>query len=397
MSEIVKRHLEVVDRANAVSLDWSNGVVTRFRHPVLEAEHAPLFWRYDLDPETNPWLMERMGVNSCFNSGAMLMDGRYLLMARVEGSDRKSFFAVAESDRPTEGFRFWDYPVDLPETGVPDVNVYDMRLVSHEDGYIYGLFCTERRDPEAPDGDTSSAVAACGIARTKDLRSWERLEDLRSDSPQQRNVVLHPEFVDGQYALYTRPQDGFIDAGKGGGIGWALCPDITKAAIHGEEIVDGKEYHTIKESKNGQGPAPIRTGSGWLHIAHGVRANAAGLRYVLYAFMTDLERPWVRTHSPGGYLMAPVGEERVGDVSNVLFCNGAVSRDDGTIYIYYGSSDTRLHVAETSVGRMVDYCVNTPPDPLTTGGCVAQRNALISRNLGFMERNRGIFDVSLFR
>jgi 4-O-beta-D-mannosyl-D-glucose phosphorylase len=331
--------------------------------------------------ETNPYFMERIGVNCVFNAGAIELNDKIYLIARVEGNDRKSFFAVAESENPTEGFRFWDYPIVMPETEDPDINVYDMRVVKHEDGYIYGLFCTERKDPEAPEGDTSSAVAACGIARTKDLKTWERLEDLKSKSAQQRNVVLHPEFINGKYALYTRPQDGFIDAGKGGGIGWALCDNMEHAEIDEEKIVDAKEYHTIKEVKNGQGPAPIKTEKGWLHIAHGVRNTAAGLRYVVYSFLSELEDPSKVTHRPGGFFIAPEGEERIGDVSNVVFCNGLVARDNGEVYIYYASSDTRLHVAATTVDKLLDYVINTPEDPLRSFACVAQRNELIANNL----------------
>ncbi|WP_372630429.1 glycosidase [Cohnella sp.] len=364
----------------------SNGVYTRYELPVLTAAHAPIHWRYDLNPETNPLFLERIGVNAAFNPGAIKLNGKYVLMARVEGADRKSFFAVAESDRPTEGFRFRDYPVLLPETEDPDINVYDMRLVRHEDGWIYGLFCTERKDPDAPKGDTSSAVAQGGIVRTKDLKSWERLPDLKTPSPQQRNVVLHPEFVNGKYAFYTRPQDGFIDTGAGGGIGWGLSDSMNPAVIDRETIVDSKAYHTIKEVKNGQGPAPIRTDRGWLHIAHGVRNTAAGLRYVVYAFMTDLAAPDKVTYAPGGHLIAPEGIERVGDVSNVIFCNGVIADDDGKVYIYYASSDTRCHVAETSVERLVDYCVNTPSDPLRSRACVEQRSELIARNLEQMKR-----------
>ncbi|OXS55311.1 glycosidase [Cohnella sp. CIP 111063] len=364
----------------------SNGVYARYELPVLTAAHAPIHWRYDLNPETNPLLLERLGVNAAFNPGAIKLNGKYVLMARVEGADRKSFFAVAESDRPTGGFRFREYPVLLPETEDPDINVYDMRLVQHEDGWIYGLFCTERKDPDAPKGDTSSAVAQGGIVRTKDLESWERLPDLKTPSPQQRNVVLHPEFVNGKYAFYTRPQDGFIDTGAGGGIGWGLSDSMNPAVIDRETIVDAKAYHTIKEVKNGQGPAPIRTDRGWLHIAHGVRNTAAGLRYVVYAFMTDLAAPDKVTYAPGGHLIAPEGIERVGDVSNVIFCNGVIADDDGKVYIYYASSDTRCHVAETSVEQLVDYCVNTPSDPLRSRACVEQRSELIERNLELMKR-----------
>jgi len=384
LQKVAAEHEALIQRENCPAA--SNGVYTKYELPVLTAAHAPIHWRYDLNPETNPLFLERIGVNAAFNPGAIKLKGKYVLMARVEGADRKSFFAVAESDRPTEGFRFRDYPVLLPETEDPDINVYDMRLVQHEDGWIYGLFCTERKDPDAPRGDTSSAVAQGGIVRTKDLESWERLPDLKTPSPQQRNVVLHPEFVNGKYAFYTRPQDGFIDTGAGGGIGWGLSESMNPAVIGHETIVDAKAYHTIKEVKNGQGPAPLRTDRGWLHIAHGVRNTAAGLRYVVYAFMTDLAAPDQVTHAPGGHLIAPEGIERVGDVSNVIFCNGVIADDDGKVYIYYASSDTRCHVAETSVERLVDYCVNTPSDPLRSRACVEQRSELIARNLELIKR-----------
>jgi 4-O-beta-D-mannosyl-D-glucose phosphorylase len=361
--------------------DRTNGVIQRWKHPVLTADHAPPFWRYDLDPEANPFLMERIGVNAVFNPGAIELNGKFYLVARVEGSDRKSFFAVAESTSGIDGFRFRDRPVVMPETSDPDVNVYDMRLVVHEDGHIYGLFCTERADPEAPPGDLSSAIAQCGIARTSDLETWERLADLKTRSPQQRNVVLHPEFIDGKYAFYTRPQDGFIEAGSGGGIGWGLSESIEDAKIDNEIIVHDRKYHTITEAKNGLGPAPIKTGEGWLQLAHGVRNTASGLRYVLYAFMTDLEEPWRVIHEPGGYLLVPKGEEYIGDVMNVAFSNGWIARDNGELLIYYASSDTRCHVATTTVERLVDYCKNTPPDPLRSAECVKQRIELIDKNL----------------
>jgi 4-O-beta-D-mannosyl-D-glucose phosphorylase len=357
-----------------------NGVLQRWKHPVLTAAHTPVFWRYDLDRKTNPYLMERMGVNAVFNPGAMEFSGKFCLLARVEGNDRKSFFAVAESATGVDGFRFRDYPVLMPETEDPDINIYDMRLVRHEDGNTYGLFCTERKDPGAAPGDLSSAVAQCGIARTQDLMKWERLADLRTRSPQQRNVVLHPEFVNGKYAFYTRPQDGFIQTGSGGGIGWGLSESIETAEIGEEIIVHDRRYHTIAEAKNGLGPAPIKTPDGWLHLAHGVRGTASGLRYVLYAFMTALDQPWRLTHEPGGYLLAPVGEEYIGDVMNVAFSCGWIERGCD-IWIYYGSSDTRCHVATTTVDRMVDYCRNTPRDALRSAGCVRQRIALIEKNL----------------
>jgi 4-O-beta-D-mannosyl-D-glucose phosphorylase len=359
-----------------------NGIFVRYANPVLTAAHAPLEWRYDLDRRTNPYLMERMGINAVFNAGAIKWMGKYLVVARVEGADRKSFFAVAESSNGIDGFRFRGEPILLEQAAEPDVNVYDMRLTAHEDGWIYGIFCSERKDPAAPRGDSSMATAAAGIVRTKDLETWERLGDLVTASPQQRNVVLHPEFVRGKYLLYTRPQDGFIDTGSGGGICVADADSMTEAAAMEERILDPKVYHTIKETKNGAGAPPIKTGRGWLHIAHGVRNTAAGLRYVIYAFMTSLEDPTAVIHRPGGYLIAPEGEERVGDVSNVVFANGAIADEDGRLLIYYASSDTRLHVAETPVDRLVDYCRNTPEDPLTSAASVAQRLALIRKNRG---------------
>jgi 4-O-beta-D-mannosyl-D-glucose phosphorylase len=372
-------HEALIARPNE-RLEGGGGVFDRYRYPALTAEHTPVFWRYDLDPRTNPRLLERMGINAVFNPGAIKLDGRYLMVARVEGTDRKSFFAVAESPNGIDRWRFWDYPLRMPETGEPDVNVYDMRLTAHEDGWIYGVFCTERKDPRAP-GDLSAAVAQAGIARTRDLVEWERLPDLRTASEQQRNVVLHPEFVDGSYGFYTRPQDGFIDTGSGGGIGWALCADVENPVVTAERIVDRREYHTVKEVKNGQGPAPLRTPDGWLHLGHGVRNTAAGLRYVLYLFLTDPAEPWRVTHAPAGYLIAPEGEERVGDVSNVVFGNGWILDDDGTVFIYYASSDTRTHVATSSLERLLDYVRNTRPDPLRSAACVEQRYELIRRNL----------------
>ncbi|MEK3903168.1 MULTISPECIES: glycoside hydrolase family 130 protein [unclassified Paenibacillus] len=377
---LTERYEALIGRTNE-KLPYGNGIYDRYKYPLLTAEHAPLIWRYDFNEESNPYFAERIGVNGVFNPGAIELNGKFYIVARVEGHDRKSFFAVAESSSGVDGFRFWDHPVVLPETADPDINVYDMRLVQHEDGWIYGLFCTERKDPDAPPGDLSSAVAQCGIARTKDLKTWERLADLKTGSAQQRNVVLHPEFVDGKYAFYTRPQDGFIDAGSGGGIGWGLSEQIENAVITRETIIDQRYYHTIKEVKNGQGPAPIKTPLGWLHIAHGVRGTAAGLRYVLYAFLSDLAEPNRVTHAPGGHFIAPDGEERVGDVSNVVFCNGVIARDNGEVFIYYASSDTRIHVAATTVDQLLDYVMNTPEDPLRSYACVQQRIALIDRNL----------------
>lgn len=362
------------------SLEENNGIFTRYKNPVLTAAHTPVFWRYDLDEETNPFLMERIGMNATLNSGAIKWNGKYILMVRVEGADRKSFFAVAESPNGIDNFRFWDYPVTMPEDIIPATNVYDMRLTVHEDGWVYGIFCAERHDPKAAPGDLSSATATAAIARTKDLLNWERLPDLKTES-QQRNVVLHPEFINGKYALYTRPQDGFINAGSGGGIGWALIDDMTKAVVTEEKIIDSRYYHTIKEVKNGEGPHPIKTSEGWLHLAHGVRGCAAGLRYVLYLYMTDLKDPSRLIASPAGYFMAPQGGERIGDVSNVLFSNGWIADEDGTVFIYYASSDTRMHVATTTIDKLVDYCLNTPADGLTSGASVELLKLQIGKNL----------------
>ena len=380
VQQLFKQQEKLLTRRNR-KLPGGNSIFERYEFPVLTAAHAPIIWRYDLNRKTNPLLLERIGVNATFNAGAIAHDGKFLVVARVEGADRKSFFAVAESPNGIDNFRFWDYPILLPEAADPDTNVYDMRLVKHADGWIYGLFCTERKDPKTPPWDTSSAVAQCGIVRTKDLKTWERLADLKSKSPQQRNVVLHPEFVDGKYAFYTRPQDDFIQAGKGGGIGWGLSASIENAVIEKESIMDNREYHTIQEVKNGLGPAPIQTPKGWLHLAHGVRNTAAGLRYVLYLFLADLERPWVITHKPAGYFIAPEGEERVGDVSNVVFSNGWIERANGDVFIYYASSDTRLHVATSTVSKLLDYVLNTPADPLRSRDCVEQRYELIEKNL----------------
>jgi 4-O-beta-D-mannosyl-D-glucose phosphorylase len=381
LNALVDRHEALLARPNSTAPDWYNGLFERYDNPVLTCEHTPLFWRYDLDARTNPGLIERLGVNAVFNPGALRLGDKIYLMCRVEGYDRKSFFSVAESETGVDGFRFWPHPVHIPDAEAPDVNLYDMRLVHHQDGWIYGLFCTERRHPNAPACDTSQAMAQCGIARTRDLKQWERLPDLETPSPQQRNVVLHPEFVDGAYAFYTRPQDGFISAGSG--IGWGLCADITRPVVEEERIIDPRVYHTVKEVKNGAGPAPIKTERGWLHIAHGVRSTAAGLRYVLYAFLCDLDDPCRVVHRPGGYLIAPWRDEFVGDVFNVVFCNGAAVRPDGTLYIYYASCDTRIHVATTSIARMLDYVVNTPEDSGTSHISVQQRSALIRHNLHF--------------
>ena len=388
LSLLLQRHHALVARKNPVDETWGNGIFERFKYPILTAAHTPIHWRYDLDPTRNPLLLERLGINAVFNPGAIELSGKVYLVCRVEGADRKSFFAVAESENGIDGFEFWDRPLVMPETEDPDINVYDMRLTRHADGHIYGLFCTERRDPNARKGDFSSAIAQCGIARTKDLQTWQRLPDLCSRAPQQRNVVLHPEFVAGKYAFYTRPQYGFIDAGSGAGIGWALSDSMDPAVIGEETIIDNRQYHTIKESKNGQGPHPFKTGAGWLHIAHGVRGCAAGLRYVLYVFLTDLEKPWLVTHRPGGYFIAPEGDERIGDVSNVVFCNGAVTRKNGELLVYYASSDTRIHVARTTLEKLVEYARNTPPDPLRSAACVEQRLELIERNLRLMASNQ---------
>lgn len=363
--------------------DSYNGVLQRYKNPVLTRHHIPLHWKYDLNPETNPYFMERLGVNAVMNSGAIELDGKYYLVVRVEGNDRKSFFAVAESDNGIDGFHFWDYPVQLPDTCPEETNVYDIRLTKHEDGYIYGVFCSESKDQSV--SDLSAAVAAAGIVRTKDLKTWERLDNLKTlHSPQQRNVVLHPEFVNGKYAFYTRPMDDFIDTGSGGGIGFGLCDDINHAVIEEEIITSQRKYHTITEVKNGAGAVPIKTDRGWIHIAHGVRNTAAGLRYVLYAFATDLNDPSKVIAEPSGLLLAPQGEERVGDVSNVVFTNGAIVRENGEVYIYYASCDTRMHVATTTLERLVDYVFATPQDPLRSVDCVKQRCQLIHKNLEYI-------------
>ena len=378
---VTERYEELINRPNCPI--EGNGIFCRYENPVVTAEMAPLIWRYDFNPATNPFFEERLGVNATLNSGAIKMNGKYCLVVRVEGYDRKSFFAVAESPNGIDHFVFRNHPITMPETEDPGTNIYDMRLTKHEDGWIYGLFCVERHDPAHPE-DLSAATATCGIARTRDLEHWDRLPDLKTKS-QQRNVVLHPEFVNGKYALYTRPQDGFIDTGSGGGIGWALVDDITHAEVKEELIIEPRYYHTIKEVKNGEGPHPIKTPKGWLHLAHGVRGCASGLRYVLYMYMTSLEEPWKPIATPGGYFMAPVGEEYIGDVMNVLFTNGWICDEDGKVFIYYASSDTRMHVATSTVDRLVDYCMNTPVDELTTAASVRTRNALIDRNLAFLK------------
>ena len=382
---LTKEYDELISRENEKILP-GNGVFERYKYPILTADHPPLEWRYDFNPETNPYLMERFGINAVFNAGAIKFNGKYLIMARVEGHDRKSFFAIAESPNGIDNFRFWEYPVQLPDLYPEETNVYDMRLTKHEDGWIYGIFCSESKDPDAPAGDLTSAIAAAGIIRSRDLKNWERLPNLVSQS-QQRNVVLHPEFVDGKYALYTRPQDGFIDAGSGGGISWALIDDITHAVVKKEIVIEQRHYHTIKEVKNGEGPHPIKTPEGWLHLAHGVRACAAGLRYVLYLYMTSLDDPSKVIAQPGGYLMAPVGEERTGDVSNVLFSNGWIADEDGTVYIYYASSDTRMHVATSTIERLIDYCRHTPEDRLRSTTSVKSIYDIIEANKLVMSEN----------
>ncbi|KIC94135.1 glycosidase [Flavihumibacter solisilvae] len=379
LQQLQNDHAMLTERINEPAEEF-NGVFRRYKYPVLTAAHTPVFWRYDLDQNSNPFLMERFGINAVFNAGAIKFGERYVMVARVEGSDRKSFFAIAESPNGIDRFRFRDYPVTLPENNDPDTNVYDMRLVKHEDGWIYGLFCTERPDQASPGSDQSAAIAQCGIVRTKDLEKWERLPDLVTPSPQQRNAVLHPEFVEGKYAFYTRPQDGFISAGSGGGIGFGMCDDIENAVIQSEKVIDCRKYHTVYEAKNGLGPAPIKTTEGWLHLAHGVRNTAAGLRYVLYLFMTDLQDVSRVIFKPGGYFMAPEGEERTGDVSNVLFSNGWIADDDGTVFIYYASSDSRLHVAVSSIAQLLDYVKQTSPDGFRSASSVETLTAIIDQN-----------------
>ncbi|MBL0739271.1 glycosidase [Flavobacterium sp. GN10] len=369
-SALENEHKALLELKNSPVETAGNGIYERYKNPVVTAAHAPLNWRFDFNEKTNPFLQERIGINAAFNAGAMKWNGKYLLAVRVEGIDRKSFFAIAESPNGIDNFKFWDKPCVIPQTADPDTNVYDMRLINHEDGYVYGIFCTERKDPKAPKGDTSSAVANAGIVRSKDLINWERLPDLISNTGQQRNVVLHPKFVNGKYALYTRPQDGFIDVGSGGGIGLGYVEDMKNPVVKDEKIIFGKQYHTIYELKNGLGPAPIKTSKGWLHLAHGVRNTAAGLRYTLYMFMTDLNDISKVTHVPAGHFMGPEGIERVGDVSNVLFSNGWIEDEDGTVYIYYASSDTRMHVAVSTVDKLVDYVINTPADTFISSGSV---------------------------
>ena len=383
----LKKYEALITRKNKIDENFYNGIYDRYEYPVLTREHIPLTWQYDLNPETNPYFMKRLGVNAVMNSGAIELNGKYYLVARIEGDDRKSFFGVAESDNGVDGFRFWDYPILLPDTCPEETNVYDMRLTKHEDGYIYGVFCSESKDHSV--NDLSAAVAAAGIVRTKDLKTWERLDNLVTlRSPQQRNVVLHPEFVNGKYAFYTRPMDDFIETGSGGGIGFGLCDDITHAVIDEEKMTSLRKYHTITEAKNGAGAVPIKTDRGWIHIAHGVRNTAAGLRYVIYAFATDLNDPSKVIAEPSGMLIGPRAGERVGDVSNVVFTNGAIATKEGMVFIYYASSDTRMHVATTTVDKLIDYVFNTPTDPLRSVECVAQRCDLIRKNLEFLAQQK---------
>lgn len=384
--QLQENHQALIQKKNEKKA-LGNGIFNKYKNPVITANHVPLNWRYDFDENTNPFLMERIGVNAAFNAGAIKFDNKYVIAVRLEGADRKSFFAVAESDNGIDRFNFWASPIVFDNYDDADTNVYDMRLTRHEDGFIYGLFCTEKKDPNAPAGDQSAAVAQCGIIRTKDLINWDRLADLKTPSPQQRNVVLHPEFVDDQYAFYTRPQDSFIEAGKGGGIGFGLSKTMENAEVNKEHILYNKEYHTVYEAKNGQGPAPIKTEKGWLHLAHGVRNTAAGLRYVLYMFMTDLKDLTKVTHKPGGYFIAPEGEERIGDVSNVVFSNGWIADDNGDVFIYYASSDTRMHVATSTVAQLVDYCINTPEDGLSSANSVKAINHLIEKNKSAINHN----------
>ena len=379
IKEIRAHHEQLLTRTNE-PLTWGNGIYEKYQHPILTAEHTPLEWRYDFSEQDNPYLMQRIMMNAVLNAGAIKLNGRYLVVCRVEGADRKSFFAVAESPNGVDNFRFWDEPITLPEDSIPATNVYDMRLTQHQDGWIYGVFCAERHDDSQP-GNLSAATATAGIARTKDLITWQRLPDLQSKS-QQRNVVLHPEFVEGKYALYTRPQDGFIDTGSGGGIGWALVDDITHAEVKDEVIINARHYHTIQEVKNGEGPAPLKTPKGWLHLAHGVRGTADGLRYVLYMYMTALDEPTRVIAQPGGWFLVPEGQEYVGDVMNVAFSNGWIADEDGRVLIYYATADTRLHVAVSSIDRLIDYCMNTPKDGLTTAASVDTIQRLFRKNRG---------------
>ncbi len=394
--EELQKQEALIVRKNSPDQDFYNGVYEKYLYPVLTREHVPLTWQYDLNPETNPYFMKRLGINAVMNSGAIWINGKYYLVARIEGDDRKSFFGVAESENGVDGFRFWDYPIRFPDTCPEETNVYDMRLTKHEDGYIYGVFCSESKDVSVK--DLSAAVAAAGIVRTKDLKNWERLPNLVTlNSPQQRNVVLHPEFVNGKYAFYTRPMDDFIETGSGGGIGFGLCDDITHAVIDEEKMTSIRRYHTITEAKNGAGAVPIKTEKGWIHIAHGVRNTAAGLRYVIYAFATDLDDPSKVIAEPSGLLIGPRGPERVGDVSNVVFTNGAIARENGDVFIYYAASDTRMYVAVTTMDKLIDYVFHTPKDPLRSVECVAQRCELIRKNLELLEKDKGACESAEMR
>ncbi|MBC7654191.1 MAG: glycosidase [Oligoflexus sp.] len=392
--QLQKNHQALIQKKNEKEA-LGNGIFNRYKNPVVTANHVPLNWRYDFDENSNPFLMERIGINAAFNAGAIKFNHKYVIVVRVEGADRKSFFAVADSKNGIDDFNFWESPIVFDSNDDADTNVYDMRLTQHEDGFIYGLFCTEKKDPNAPAGDQSAAVAQCGIVRTKDLINWDRLADLKTPSLQQRNVVLHSEFVDDQYAFYTRPQDSFIEAGKGGGIGFGLSKTMENAEVNKEHILYNKEYHTVYEAKNGQGPAPIKTEKGWLHLAHGVRNTAAGLRYVLYMFMTDLKDLTKVTHKPGGYFIAPEGEERVGDVSNVVFSNGWIADDNGDVFIYYASSDTRMHVATSTLAQLVDYCMNTPEDGLSSANSVKAINQLIEKNKNAINNHQNTIEKPL--
>ncbi|WP_458124528.1 glycoside hydrolase family 130 protein [Paenibacillus sp. Z3-2] len=384
--ELLEKQEQLLTRPNEINSSFYNGVYDRYQYPVITRHHVPLHWRFDLDETTNPHFMERLGINATLNPGAIYFNGKYVMVIRTEGLDRKSIFALAESDNGIDGFRFTGKPLVWEDIDADETNQYDMRLVQHEDGWIYGIYCSERKDPEAPAFDTSSAVAQAGLVRTRDLTSWERLPNITTNSPQQRNVVLHPEFVDGKYAFYTRPQDGFISTGSGGGIAFGLCEDILNPVIHEETIIDERQYHTVYEVKNGQGPAPLKTDRGWIHIAHGVRNTAAGLRYVLYTFATDLNDPARIIAKPGGHFIAPYDDERVGDVSNVIFCNGAVVNENNEVFIYYASSDTRCHVATTTLEKLVDYTFNTPADPYRSLDCASQRGQLIEQNEKLLQK-----------
>lgn len=386
--ELLVEQVGLITRKNEKNTEFYNGVYDRYKYPVLTRHHVPLHWRFDLNKETNPNFQERLGINSVFNAGAIYLDGKYYIVARVEGHDRKSFFALAVSDNGIDNFRFINTPIVWEDKYPEETNVYDMRLVKHEDGWIYGIYCSESKDPDAPESDTSSAVAQAGLVRTKDLKTWERLPNIKTPSPQQRNVVLHPEFVNGKYLLYTRPQDGFISTGTGGGIAYGFCDSMENPIIEHETLLDEKRYHTVYEAKNGLGPTPIKTDKGWIHIAHGVRNTAAGLRYVLYTFATSLEDPTKVIAKPGGHFIAPYDGERVGDVSNVIFTNGAVVNEKDEVFIYYASSDTRLHVATTTVEKLVDYTFNTPEDPFRSLDCAKQRINLIEKNLELLNKSK---------